>query len=302
MELVKTHDWYYTTNGDARGYIDPHALTELWFNVGTACNLSCSFCLEGSKPGDKRLLPMQLLDVQPYVDEALELGVERFSFTGGEPFVIKEFHQILAYAAQRRPCLVLTNGTKPLLQRLHQLAPLLAYDNAISFRISIDYPIRGKHDAMRGRGSFDEALEGVKALTHLGFDVSVARQMPANENSMATEDEYRRLFDQHGIEPNTALVAFPDFLAPFSEASVPEVSTHCMTQYQDEQSRRQFMCAYSKMMIKTEEGMRVYACTLVDDSEGYDQGTRLQESLQQRVVLKHHRCYSCFAYGASCSG
>lgn len=302
MELVKTYNWYYTSKGEARGYVDAHALTELWFNVGTACNLSCSFCLEGSKPGDKRLRPMLLADVQPYVDEALTLGVERFSFTGGEPFVIKEFDQILAYAAQHRPCLVLTNGTRPLLQRLHQLVPLRAANNAISFRVSIDYPLREKHDAMRGHGSFDEALRGIKALTDLGFEVSVARQMPSDEDRAATEHEYRQLFSQNGIEPDTALVAFPDFLAPFSEATVPEVTTRCMTQYQDERSRRQFMCAYSKMMIKTETGMRVYACTLVDDNDGYDLGSQLQESLQQRIMLKHHRCYSCFAYGASCSG
>lgn len=302
MELIRTHNWHYTSKGESRGYIDPHALTELWFNVGTACNLSCSFCLEGSKPGDKRLQPMTLFDVEPYVNEAVQLGVERFAFTGGEPFVIKEFHQILAYAAQHRPCLVLTNGTKPLHQRLHQIEPLLGANNAVSFRVSIDYADRKKHEAMRGTGSFEEALEGIKALVDLGFDVSVARQMQPGEDSEAAEHAYRRLFADYGIEPNTALVAFPDFLAPFSDAAVPEVTTQCMTQYQNEQSRRQFMCAYTKMIIKTGKQMRVYACTLVDDDEGYDLGTTLAQSLSQRIMLKHHRCYSCFAYGASCSG
>lgn len=302
MELIKTHNWHYTSKDESRGYIDPHALTELWFNVGTACNLSCSFCLEGSKPGDKRLQPMTLFDVEPYVNEAVQLGVERFAFTGGEPFVIKEFHQILAYAAQYRPCLVLTNGTKPLHQRLDQIKPLLCARNTVSFRVSIDHPDREKHDAMRGTGSFDEALEGIKALVDLGFEVSVARQMEAGEDSETTEQAYRRLFKEYEIEPGTALVAFPDFLAPFSDAAVPEVTTRCMTQYQNEQSRRRFMCAYTKMIIKTAEQMRVYACTLVDDDEGYDLGPTLARSLSQRIMLKHHRCYSCFAYGASCSG
>ena len=40
-----------TPDGEPRGYIQPHALRELWFHTGTACNLSCPFCLEGSKPG-----------------------------------------------------------------------------------------------------------------------------------------------------------------------------------------------------------------------------------------------------------
>ena len=48
-------DWRLTSRGDPRGYVQPHALTELWFHTGTACNLECPFCLEGSKPGDNRL-------------------------------------------------------------------------------------------------------------------------------------------------------------------------------------------------------------------------------------------------------
>lgn len=74
-----------------------------------------------------------------------------------------------------------------------------------------------------------------------------------------------------------------------------------MTHQQTEDSRRAFMCAFSKMVIKKNGRMRVYACTLVDDDEGYDQGANLRAALKQRVMLKHHRCYSCFAYGSSCS-
>ena len=93
-----------TPAGEPRGYIDPHALRELWFHTGTACNLSCPFCLEGSKPGDNRLDRMKLSDARPLIDEAVAIGVEQFSFTGGEPFIVKDFINILAYAATFRPC------------------------------------------------------------------------------------------------------------------------------------------------------------------------------------------------------
>ena len=74
-----------------------------------------------------------------------------------------------------------------------------------------------------------------------------------------------------------------------------------MTTYQSAETRRAFMCAFSKMAVKKDGRMRVYACTLVDDDPAYDLGGTLAESLPKRVVLQHHRCYSCFAYGASCS-
>ena len=92
---VNRPDWLATTRGDPRGYIQPSSLKELWFHTGTICNLSCPFCLEGSKPGDNRLNQPTLDDVKPFIDEAIGLGVEQFSFTGGEPFVNKDFIAIL---------------------------------------------------------------------------------------------------------------------------------------------------------------------------------------------------------------
>jgi len=82
---------------------------------------------------------------------------------------------------------------------------------------------------------------------------------------------------------------------------VPFITERCMTTYHTEETRRAFMCAFSKMIIKKEGNMRVYACTLVDDDESYDLGGTLAETLDKRIMLRHHRCYSCFALGASCS-
>lgn len=302
MGIIKTYDWHFTSKGEPRGYIDPHQLQELWFHVGTACNLACPFCLEGSKPGDKRLEPMKLPDIKPYIEEALELGVEKLSFTGGEPFVIKDFIHILTYAAQHKPCLVLTNGTKPVLQRMKDITPLASATHPISFRISIDYPDEQAHDEGRGRNSFKEALEGIKQLTEAGFDVSVARQMKKNEDTPAVTRQYQNMFTHYGIHKDTHIVAFPDFSTPFQVTDTPEITENCMTQYHTEQSRKSFMCAYTKMLVKINNQMRVYACTLVDDNIGYDLGDNLKKSLSQRIMMKHHRCYSCFAYGASCSG
>src|SRR5690348_13422088 len=62
---------------------------ELWIHTGTACNLSCPFCHEGSKPGDERLQAPSLAELSALLHEAAVLGVERFVFTGGEPLILK---------------------------------------------------------------------------------------------------------------------------------------------------------------------------------------------------------------------
>jgi sulfatase maturation enzyme AslB (radical SAM superfamily) len=293
--------WLTTPTGEPRGYVDPHALSELWFHTGTACNLACPFCLEGSMPGDNRLGRISLNDVKPLMDEAITLGVEQFSFTGGEPFIVKDFVTILAYAASLRPCLVLTNGTEPVLKRMQQIAGLRDSAQPISFRISIDWPDEQQHDAGRGEGSFQQSLQAMVELQQLGFGVSLARQARAEEDAGAVDTSFQSLVNQAGFNGAVRIVAFPDFATPGQHPRVPDVTEDCMTRYQNAASRREFMCAFSKMVIKQDGQMRVYACTLVDDDPRYDQGGTLAEALGQRVLLGHHRCYSCFAYGSSCS-
>ncbi len=299
--LARTNSWIATSAGEPRGYIDTQRLRELWFHTGTACNLKCPFCLEGSKPGDDRLQLMTLDDVKPFVDEAVELGVENFSFTGGEPFVAREFHQILAYALQFRPCLVLTNGTRPLLQRMAQIEPLVNAAHPLRFRISIDYPDKTRHDAGRGEGTFEESFHALQQLHALGFEVSIARQWEADENTAEVEAAFQQHLSAFGLPESLRLVSFPDFLPPGSQAKVPEITENCMTEHHTAESRDQFMCAFSRMVVKQNGQLGVYACTLVDDDLDYNLGATLRASLEQRVMLRHHRCFSCFKHGASCS-
>lgn len=300
-QIIRSQDWYTTPDGSPRGYIESHQLKELWFHTGTRCNLSCSFCLEGSSPSSKRLDAPSLHEVKPYIDEALDMGVEQFSFTGGEPFVIKDIIRILDYASRHRPCLVLTNGTTPMIKRLDELAQLSNNPHAISLRVSLDHPNAEQHDAGRGEDSFATALSGLKLLHKKGFNISVARHKEKDENTPEIEQAFRDLFELNGLPVNLKQVAFPNFLPPGSLPDVPHISKDCMTRYQTEESRRQFMCAFSRMMVKQNGQMQVYACTLVDDDSEYNLGSHLPSSLSEIISMKHHRCYSCFAFGSSCS-
>ncbi len=55
------------------------------------------------------------------------------------------------------------------------------------------------------------------------------------------------------------------------------------------------------MVVKKNGRMRVYACTLVDDDDDYDLGDSLAAAQKKRIRMHHHRCYTCFAFGSSCS-
>jgi hypothetical protein len=196
---------------------------------------------------------------------------------------------------------VLTNGTDPMIRRLGEIDSLAARPYPVSFRISIDYADAARHDASRGMGNFAKSWRSLAELHARGFAVSLARQSDIGEDGAAMDRAFRGLFAQHGLPADTRIVSFPDFLPPGSDPAVRRITENCMTTYHDEESRRTFMCHFSKMVVKKEGRMRVYACTLVDDDESFDLGGSLAESLGKRIMLRHHRCYSCFAHGSSCS-
>jgi molybdenum cofactor biosynthesis enzyme MoaA len=293
--------WHRTQGDEPRGFIHSHALDELWFHTGTACNLACPFCLEGSKPGDNRVQMLRFDEAVPFMDEALGLGVKQFSFTGGEPFVNKDIVRILDYALLHKPCLVLTNATEPLIKRLNQLESLRKRPHPLCFRVSLDYPDAARHDAARGEGMFACALEGLRKLHAMGFHVSVASQFMPGTAADDVSERFAGIFRVAGLPENLHRIEFPEFHSPGAQVKPPQITERCMTDFHTEETRRAFMCAFSRMIAKSRGRLYVYACTLVDDDPDYILGETLTEAMQIPVSMKHHRCYSCFKYGASCS-
>jgi sulfatase maturation enzyme AslB (radical SAM superfamily) len=279
------------------GSIQARALDELWLHTGTACNLDCHFCLEGSKPGDDRLGRLTLADIRPLLDEAVGLGVRRFAFTGGEPFVVKDMVSMLEYAAGLRPCLVLTNGTAPVVRRLAQIRRLAGTPYPVSFRVSLDHPDEARHDAGRGAGNFRLALQALRALRKAGFAVSVTRQMLPHEDGAAVAAAFRELFAAEGLPTGLQVVPLPEFGLPGEHREVPAHPAAALVR-----DGANPMCGFSRMAAKVNGRLRIYACPLVDDDPRFDQGDSLVAALRTPVTPNHHRCYSCLRYGASCSG
>jgi len=294
-------NWLTTSTGAPRGYIQPGRLRELWFHTGTICNLGCPFCLEGAGPKERRVKPLRFDDARRFIDEAVALGVDQFSFTGGEPFCNRDFFSTLDYAARYKTCLVLTNGTGPLRQALPALANLSRGVHPIKFRISLDYPDPTRHDRRRGAGTFELARLSLRELHAMGFEVSIARHRDIGEDETAVRAAYRSLLAESGLPLDTHLVAFPQLHPPGDHPVTPEITENCMTTHKTAADRERFMCAYSKMVVTGQAGAGVYACTLVDDDPDYRLGDSLKCTRGVRVMLRHHRCFACFSEGASCS-
>jgi uncharacterized Fe-S cluster-containing radical SAM superfamily protein len=268
-------------------------LRELWLHTGTACNLSCPFCHEGSKPGDTRLQALSLAEIAPQLDRAASLGIERFVFTGGEPLILRDIHVILKHALQLRPVLVLTNGTAPFIRRAHQLASLRDLPHALSFRVSIDYADEAQHDAGRGFRNFRKALEGLRLLHAAGFVVGITRQWQAGEDTRAG-NRFRNLLRKQGLPEDLSVIALPQ-LGALASAEFPAAAPGGGVPVPP-------LCSRGRMLINRGGNLQLTACALVDDDPSFDQAPELAQALASAVAPGHPRCRLCLACGVDYTG
>ena len=121
----------------------------------------------------------------------------------------------------------------------------------------------------RGEGMFAMALQGLKALHEMGFVLSVANQALPGISPEEAAKKFTEVFQAVGLPKDMQRIEFPEFYPPESDISAPQITQSCMTDFQTENSRRDFMCAFSRMVVKIDGQTKVYACTLVDDDPDY---------------------------------
>ena len=145
-------------------------LKECWFHLTNQCNMACGHCMFSSNKGSQPALPFT--DLIETIDEAFNLGCRIFYFTGGEPFVYERFTDVCDYALSkaRTHLIVLTNG-KALLD--HQTWLQRQPRDRFHFQISID-GLETNHDALRGKGSFQELKRSLQFLQSLEFSTTLA--------------------------------------------------------------------------------------------------------------------------------
>lgn len=156
--------------GGRASYLADSPLAELWVHTNNSCNLTCTHCLVGSGPGGDKGLPLDRL--LTLLDEAHSLGVRRFYFTGGEPFVRKDIFELIRKVTEDldSELILLTNATLFGAERGRRLESLKR--EKVRFQVSVDGATAAINDAIRGEGSFEAIGRGLQTLTSLGFAVT----------------------------------------------------------------------------------------------------------------------------------
>jgi radical SAM protein with 4Fe4S-binding SPASM domain len=144
-------------------------IRSLVLHLTEECNLRCKHCyFAATSPRAGELSESEFLAV---IRQFAELGGESLLITGGEPLLQKAKLRAVIEEARRRKIdriLVDTNGT---LASDEDAA--FFRDRNVSVGISLDGATREVHEFIRGKGSYDKALAGIKAMTDAGVNTVI---------------------------------------------------------------------------------------------------------------------------------
>ena len=130
-----------------------------------ACNLSCRHCYTWRFRG---LRELSLEEKLRLARELAELGVEHVNITGGEPTIHPHFPEVFRELVDRGVGVSLsTNATVLRRGVLEMLSKAGSY-----VYVSLDGP-REVHEWLRGHGTFDRVMQGVRELRSWGIPFTV---------------------------------------------------------------------------------------------------------------------------------
>ncbi len=275
-------------------------LDDLWFQVaGTVCNLTCRHCFISCSPHNHTFGFLDLDTVRRALDESVPLGVKEYYFTGGEPFLNRDMVAILELTLRYGPASVLTNGT---VFKDEWLARLRAAEDAspysLEFRVSIDGFTPEDNDPVRGEGTFDRAMRGVRQLLAHGFlpIITVARTRDDQDDAALVAGFVRMLrangYDRPRLKvlPTLRLGAETDRQRGYRDSE--RVTPEMMEGF----DLGLLICNHSRVV--TDRGVCV--CPILIEAPDARLGATLQEA-QVPYPLRHHACYTCYQYGTICS-
>jgi len=168
----------------------------LWVYSNFDCNLACGYCVVASSP-QARKRRIGLSRFVELVDEAVAEGFGEIYITGGEPFVEADIVAMLEYASDRLPTVCLTNAMLFTRGRRARDLQRLAGRPGLTLQTSLDGASAAVHDAWRGAGSFDRALEGIAHARDLGLPLRVAMtETPENRGEV---EALRTLLSAYGV-------------------------------------------------------------------------------------------------------
>jgi AdoMet-dependent heme synthase len=280
-------------------FVPSVSLDTLWFQVaGTLCNLACTHCFISCSPTNRSHEMLTLNDVRRRLAEAVPLGVREYYFTGGEPFLNPEIFAMLEEALVQGPVTVLTNGLPLTPERSRRIKALWdASDYSLDLRISIDGYTAETNDPIRGAGTFEKILRGIRNLAEAGVNPVITVTEACGE--AATAEGRTRFLDwlrAIGLSrPRLKILSLFRIGAEERRLRAYESWETLRGRELEPEESEKLQCSSCRMV--TSRG--VYVCPILLDEPKARMGESLAETLHP-FELKYSACFTCHEYGVTC--
>jgi len=275
------------------------AFDTLWLQVGgTVCNLQCTHCFISCSPTNHAHEPMSLASVRPYLKEAEDLGARDYYLTGGEPFLNPEILSIIEAILRQGPVTVLTNGLffrEETPRRLRELTD--ATEHSLDLRVSVDGYDAATNDPIRGAGTFERAMNGLRRLAAHGLAPIITVTEACDEAaSAAGRARFLELLDAIGL-PHPRLKIMPLLRLGAETARSRGYAPGETLRGRDLPDAQAWDLACASGRMVTSRG--VFVCPILIDEPAARLGDCLAPTLRP-FTLAHGGCYTCVALGLSC--
>ena len=279
--------------------VELRSLDTLWFQVGgTVCNLACTHCFVSCSPTNHTHEFLGLDAVRPYLDEGAALGVKEYYFTGGEPFLNPAMEAILEATLAVGPANVLTNGLLLDPARCRRLREFdRGSDYSLDLRVSLDGYEAAANDPIRGEGTFERILQGVRNLVGAGLNpVITVTEVHDDNGTVHGKERFFQLLRELGIaKPRLKILPVFQIGAEVERGGAYESWQRLRSADAPPDGWDHLQCSACRMV--TDQG--VWVCPILVNEPGGKMGETLADTLGP-FGLGHAACWTCHVYGVSC--
>lgn len=167
------------------------------FQYNYDCNFRCVHCSIKRFQGKNKARSFTIADVKNLSRQADELGLARFTITGGEPLVFKDFDELVAAIDPKKFYINCdTNGWLLDEKRAKHLKSI----GVDRIQLSLDSLDAAEHDAFRRtKGSYDRSMKAVDNARNAGLDIFM--QTVVTKQRLYSEEfiKYLEYFTKKGV-------------------------------------------------------------------------------------------------------
>ncbi len=159
------------------------------------CNLRCQYCYFFDNP-DVEYDDLSTKEWLQFFDECGEANVMRICLAGGEPFYRDDLKELIQGVVKNRMRFTMLSNGGLITDDI--AAYIASTGRCDSIQISLDGGKAEIHDKVRGKGSFDQAIRGIRILQKHGISVNM-RCTIHQHNVDHLEETARFVLDELGL-------------------------------------------------------------------------------------------------------